>query len=167
MSRPIDDAWFHRLKSATRDVVKLCGGVERAAEIADLSPSQISRCQSSADPAIITIPAALALEADCGQPTITAVMADMNGRHLSDGASDPEGGNCIVASHSRMLGEIAKLVSEFAAASSDGKFTPGEIDIIERAKAGVENSLNALGQACAAAKAKAGAASGPRLVDRN
>ena len=27
------DAWFHRMKSAQRDLIKLAGGIERAAEI--------------------------------------------------------------------------------------------------------------------------------------
>jgi len=162
MSRPIDDAWFHRLKSATRDLVKLCGGVDRAGGTAGLSSSQMSRCQLSTDPTIITIPQALALEADCGQPLITGVMAEINGCKLTDGAAAPDQAGCLVASHSQVLSDVAKLVTQFATAAADGKFSPAEIETIDRARTEVLNSLNGLGQACATAKAGAG----PRLVQR-
>lgn len=74
MSNPIPDSWFHRMKAATRDLVKACGGIVRAGEIALISKSEMSRMQSATDPALIGIAQVLALEADCGLPFVTTVV---------------------------------------------------------------------------------------------
>ncbi len=84
MSHPIPDAWFHRVKSATRDLVKLCGGVERAGEITHMSKSEVSRWQAGGPEVIIPITAALALEAECGVACVTSAMAGLTGRRLSE-----------------------------------------------------------------------------------
>ncbi len=85
MSRAISDAWFFRIKAATRDAIVRAGGVVRAGEITLASKTEASRWQSVTDEAIIPIPAALALEAEIGMPVITEAMADLQGRRLSEG----------------------------------------------------------------------------------
>ncbi len=61
MPRPISDAWFHRVKSATRDLVQACGGVVRSGELAHVSKTEVSRWQTATDEAIIPLPAVLVL----------------------------------------------------------------------------------------------------------
>lgn len=80
----ISEAWFHRLKAATRDLVKVCGGVVRAGEISGYSKTEVGRWQSATDTDVIPIPAALALEADSGRAFVSSVMAELNGRRLGE-----------------------------------------------------------------------------------
>src|SRR5688572_21361412 len=95
MARPISDAWFHRVKGATRDLIVRCGGVVRAGEIASTSKTEVSRWQTTGTDDIISLPAALALEAECGAPLVTAAMADLHGRRLSDETIDGKAASCL------------------------------------------------------------------------
>lgn len=158
MSHPIPDAWFHRVKSATRDLVKLCGGVERAGEIAHVSDTVVSRWQTGGDPAIITVPAVLALEAECGVACVTSIMAGLNGRRLVDG-DETSGGDAsaIVARHAEVMRAVGEMMTAYASAARDGRFTPAEAEAMDRAAGHVATSLDAWRNDIAAAK-------GPRLV---
>src|SRR6185312_16646205 len=69
----ISDAWFYRLKAAQRDLIKMVGGIERAAEITSISKSHVGRWNNATDPDLMPINAALLLEAECGVPLITSV----------------------------------------------------------------------------------------------
>lgn len=142
MSRPISDAWFHRVKAATRDLVKACGGVERAGSVAMVSKSEVSRWQSAADADVISLPAVLALEADCGLSLITSVMADLNGQHLERGEA---GGVAEIASQQAdVMRHAAELMAQGAAALADGKVSPAEAALLDRAAGDLERTLQPL-----------------------
>lgn len=144
MSRPISDAWFFRVKAATRDLVERCGGVVRAGQITNVSKSEISRWQSVGDEGIITVPAALALEAECDAPLVTAVMADLNGRRLSDEAIEGEAARCLVRDHSTLMRHAAEVTAAMADAMADGTVTPAEAERIDRAARDLDQSLDRL-----------------------
>lgn len=154
---PISDAWFHRVKSATRDLIDHCGGIERAAAIAHVSKSEVGRWRVSTDPAIITIPAALALEAECGVPLVTSAMAALGG-HRVVGEDEPGGdATAIVARHAEMMRSMAEVVATAATAFADGKVTPAEAEILDRAAADLARKIEHWRADIADAK-------GPRLV---
>jgi hypothetical protein len=158
MSHPIPDAWFHRVKSATRDLVKLCGGVERAGEIALMSKSEVSRWQASGPEVIIPITAALALEAECGVPCVTAAMAGLGGRRLTEADEAPGGdASAIMSRHAELMRAVGEMMTVYAAAAADGKFSPAEAEQMDRAASSVSRSLDAW-------RADVAAAKGPRLV---
>lgn len=152
MTRPISDAWFHRVKSATRDLVKLAGGVVRAGEIAGVSKSEVSRWQSAADSDVISLPAALALEAECGMPLVTSAMAELQGRRVSD-PREAEITGCLLGAYTGVLTGNAELQTAMAHALSDGTVTPSEADLISRHITGTESALVQLKQALAGIKA--------------
>jgi prepilin-type processing-associated H-X9-DG protein len=154
---PISDAWFYRIKAATRDAVTRCGGVIRAGEIARASKTEVSRWQTTGDPAVIPLPAALALEAECGEPLITAVMADLNGRRLADGDRDGGSATNIIARHAGVLQSIGEMVASAAAAFADGHVTTAEAEVLDRAASTVARAIDAFRDDLAAAK-------GPRVV---
>ena len=142
MSRPISDAWFHRVKAATRDLVKACGGVERAGSVAMVSKSEVSRWQSAADADVISIPAVLALESDCGLALITSVMADLNGQRLEHGEA---GGVAQIASQQAdVMRHAAELMAQGATALADGKVSPAEAALLDRAAGDLERTLQPL-----------------------
>lgn len=153
----IPDAWFHRVKAATRDLVSRCGGVVRTGELAKVSKTEVSRWQTATDPAIVPLPAVLVLEADCGLPLVTTVMAELNGRRLTDG--DVEGGTVsgIIGRHAEMMRAVAEVMTTAAAAFSDGRVTPAEAELLDRAAGELARSLDAWRGDIAAAK-------GPRIV---
>lgn len=155
-TRPISDAWFHRIKAATRDLVRLCGGVVRAGEVAHTSKSEVSRWQTAQDPDIIPIASALALQAECGVPLITTVMADLEGRRLSDPETDSAGASTssIRTHHAEFLRASADVSVATASALADGEVSPAEAEIIDRELAEMERTISAKRQAIAGLKGR-------------
>jgi len=152
MSTGLTDQAVLRLKSATRDLVKLCGGVVRAGEVTSRSKSEVSRWQSVTEADVIDILAALALEADCGVPLVTTVMAEISGRRLTDGASARPAKN-VMASVVAVQRDNADLMTEVFAAFEDGDMTPAEAELVDRRAAAKENSLRDLRAGLAALRA--------------
>lgn len=131
---PISDAWFHRVKSATRDLVKFCGGVVRAGEIAGVSKAEVSRWQDAGQQVVVPIPAALALEADCGVAVVTATMAALNGRRLVDdgdrsGSGDP---SAVISGSAGVMASMGDVIAVTAEAFADGRVTATEAERIDR-----------------------------------
>lgn len=151
MSRPISDAWFHRVKAATRDLVKACGGIVRAGEIAHASKSEVGRWQHAGDPDVIPLSAVLALEAECALPLVTSAMADLHGQRLV--GDEPASVAAIASHHADALRSFADLVSEGAAALADGRITPAEATTLDRIAGDVERAMGPLRRALAAAQA--------------
>lgn len=96
MQDTMTNAWFYQLKAANRLLIKKNGGIEAAAETCSLSKSQIGRCNNDGDTELLPIPAVLRLEAECGDPCITRVMAGLHGCKLSDPAAKNEEGACLL-----------------------------------------------------------------------
>lgn len=151
--RAISEAWFHRIKAATRDLVKACGGIERAAEIASMSRGHMGRFHSPGDEDIITISAALALEAECGRPYVTRVMADLNGRGLTDPEASSDITGCVDVLHNAAMSEFVELTAEILAAKADGQISPAEAEMVDRRAADVERAMADLRRKLAAKKA--------------
>jgi len=153
MNRPISDAWFHRLKSATRDLVQACGGVIRSGELAHVSKTEVSRWQTATDNSLIPLTAVLALEGDCGLPFVTTVMAELNGRRLND-PDAAEGATVagVIKGHAELMQRSADLSATMADAMSDLVITPAEMEIADRKLAEVVNTATQLRQSLAGAK---------------
>lgn len=151
----ITDAWFHRLKAATRDLVKHCGGVVRAGEIAHVSKSEISRLQSATDPDIISIPQALSLEADCGLPLVTTVMADLHGRRLSDPVAEGREAASVFGRAATAVRAAGEMMAGIAVAQADGEMTAAEAETLDRLAGDVERALGDFRQGVAEIKAGA------------
>jgi hypothetical protein len=158
------EAWFHRVKAAQRDLIRLCGGIERAAEISSISKSHIGRMNNAADPEIMPLPAIIALEADCGQPVVTAVMAGINGRRLTDPEDEKAAAGSILTAFSRMKAADADLTMEMANAMADGDFTPSEILAADRKAALLQDAAADLRASFAGAKARGGVKATLRVV---
>jgi hypothetical protein len=153
MSRPISDAWFFRVKAATRDLVARCGGVVRAGELAMVSKTEISRWQSVGEEGIISITAALALEAECGMPLVTAVMADLHGRRLSDQTAPGEAASCLFRDYGDLMRQSAEVASTMADALSDGTVTPAEAERVDGAARNLATALDAMRKSLATVRA--------------
>lgn len=140
----MDTAWFHRIKSATRDLVTACGGVDRSKDIASVSSSEISRWQVASQPALITIGAALALEAECGVPYVTAAMAEIGGRALADPSADGRPSADLDGAMMRTASAFSSSMTEYVDARADGVVTPSEAERVDRALGKLEGELAAV-----------------------
>lgn len=156
MNRPISDAWFHRIKSATRDLIQACGGVIRSGELAHVSKTEVSRWQTATDNSLIPLTAVLALEGDCEVPFVTTVMAELNGRRLNDPEA-AEGATvaCVMKGHVDVMQRSAELSATMADAMSDLVVTPAEAELADRRLNDLVNSANDLRQKLAVVKAGA------------
>lgn len=152
MSRPISDTWFHRVKSATRDLVKMVGGVVRAGEVAGVSKSEVSRWQSATDGDVISLPAALALEAECGVPLVTSAMAELQGRRVSD-PNEEDVATCLLGAFTGVTMALGELQTVMATTLSDGKVTPAEAGTVTRAATSLEDRVTQLKLVMAGIKA--------------
>lgn len=129
------DATTRAIKAATRDLKDLAGGWERVARIVGRATSTVQRWGSLAIDDldhVIPIRAALALEADTGQPLVTQAMADLNGRSLGPGAAERQ--RTVLAAHSAVARSVSAYQAGFADAIEDGVLTPTELNgLAERA----------------------------------
>ena len=160
----VSEAWFHRVKAAQRDLIKLAGSIERAAEITSISKSHIGRMNNPADPELMSIGAIMALEADTGQPLVTAVMAETNGRRLTDPEAERAADVSIMASHAELMRQMAELSNGMALAIADGRVTPSEAHKIDRIASQLQLATSVLRTATAAVKASGGTAAALRIV---
>ncbi|MCX5495780.1 hypothetical protein OSH11_13785 [Kaistia dalseonensis] len=157
MNAPLADANYHRLKAATRDLVKACGGVERSAEIAEMSSSEVSRWQSSkALRYIIPLDAVLALEADCGLPFVTTVMASINGRRLSEPETGTGTSMAVMARYAETMRSVSEVMAKAALAFADGKLTDTEMEMLTRALGDMKREAELFQGELASAKGGAG-----------
>lgn len=152
MSARLSEQAILRIKSATRDLVRLCGGVVRAGEITNRSKSEVSRWQSVSEGDVIDILAALALEADVNTPLVTTVMAELNGRRLTDEVSAASA-QSIMSSVAEVQRRAADLMTEVAVAFEDGTMTPAEAEIVDRTAAAKEDALRTLRSGLATVRA--------------
>jgi hypothetical protein len=121
----IRDEWFFRIKTATRALVKMVGTHEDAGLIAGVSKSQMHRWASPTDAEIITLTAAMKLEAECGMPCISEVMASRLGNHLAQADGSPAPG-CMVTAFAGVADEFGDVASRVAEALHDGSISPNE-----------------------------------------
>ncbi len=109
MQDTLTNAWFYQLKAANRLLIKKNGGIEAAAAACSLSKSQVGRCNNDADTELLPIPAVLRLEAECGDPCVTRVMAGLHGCKLTDPREVNAEGSCLV----RGSLEVGSAATEF------------------------------------------------------
>ncbi|WP_037437129.1 phage regulatory CII family protein [Sinorhizobium fredii] len=160
----MSDAFIYRVKAAQRDLIERCGGIERAVTITGFSKSQVGRWNNPNDPDLIPIGAARALEQDCRQPLITAVMAEANGRRLTDPEAERQADVNVLTAHAEVMRLSGELANAVAAAISDGQFTPTEATAVDRVASSLERAMSDLRAMAAVVKSRGGVTAGLRLV---
>ena len=126
MQETLTNSWFHQLKAGNRLLIKKNGGIEPSAEITSLSKSQIGRCHSDSDTELLPLPALLRLEAECGDPVVTRIMAGLHGCKLSDPEATQKNGACVIRESLDLGARNAEYQKNALLAASDMKVTPAE-----------------------------------------
>ncbi|MBB3396853.1 hypothetical protein [Rhizobium sp. BK060] len=158
------EAWFHRVKAAQRDLIKLVGGIDRAAEISSVSPSHIGRMNNARDTDLMPLSVVYALECECGIPVVTQAMAELSGRRLTDPESTYNANVNVLTSYSDVMQKAAALMSAGATAMADGLVTPAEAHGMDREAAAIEGALPPFRQALAVIKAAGGSKAELKVV---
>lgn len=158
---PLPRAWRLRIVAATRDLITECGGAERSAELLGVHPGSVYRYQQDKD--LIPLLSAMVLEADCGRPYVTKVMADYSGHELTRSGEDDGGKRVdIDARHTAVMREFADVTHAVAEARADGRFSATDAERIDREAADLARAVDELREECAEIKA-AGASNVSRL----
>ncbi|MBB3315136.1 hypothetical protein FHT77_000978 [Rhizobium sp. BK181] len=158
------DAWFHRVKAAQRDLIKLVGGIDRASEISSVSASHIGRMNNPRDTDLMTISVVYALENECGVPVVTQAMAELSGRRLSDPDAEQKANVNVLTSYSELMQKAASLMAASATAMADGIVTPAEAHSMDREASAIERGLSQFRQSLAVIKATGGAKTELKVV---
>lgn len=135
------DEWFFRFKTATRALIKMIGTIEDAAIVAGVSKSVMHRWSSTTDADMITIAAAMKLEAECGVPCVTEAMAAHGGMSLvkPDGSAPPA---CMITAFGGVAEEFGDLSSRVVEAMRDGHLSQNDHVAINDALADLIEAAN-------------------------
>ncbi|WP_428031519.1 hypothetical protein [Ancylobacter sp.] len=149
---PLPRAWRLRIVAATRDLITECGGAERCAELLGVHAGSVYRYQQDKD--MIPLLSAMVLEADCGRPCVTRIMADYSGHQLV--AAEERASGPLLCIHTRFnatLREFADVSEAFAEAQADGRFSASDAELVDREAAGLARAVDDLRDGLAAHKA--------------
>lgn len=146
----------NRIKGAQRHLIDRCGGIGGAVEITSYGKSNVGRWNNPTDPDLMPISAVLALEADCGEPLVTAVMAELNGRRLSDPDGDEAAPATVFSRHAETVRRAGELMAAGAQAFSDGRVTPTEMLLLGQLANDLQSAVADLQMALASGKAEGG-----------
>lgn len=160
----MSDAFLYRVKAAQRDLIERCGGIERAVTITGFSKSHVGRWNNPNDPDLMPIGAVRALEQDCGQPLITAVMAEASGRRLTDPEGERQSEVNVLAAHAEVMRLSGELANKVAVSIADGHFTSTEVTAVDRIAAALEKATSDLRATAAVVKARGGMAASLHVV---
>lgn len=139
-----NEAWFLRIKSAQRDLIKYCGGIERVSEITSISKSHVGRWNNTTDTDLMSLNAVYMLEHECGVPVVTTAMAALNGRRLADPDHDVRAAGNLLAAHSDVMRNTSELMNVSAQAFADGRVTHAEATQMDRVSSNLERSVTEL-----------------------
>lgn len=145
-----------RIKSAQDQLIALCGGLDDSAQIANFGRSTVGRWKDLGDPTLMPLGAVIALEAACGQPLVTAALAEVAGRRLSDPDAEASSQAGVMTRHADAIVQAGELMAAGAQAFADGRVTPNEAVSIDRAAAQLERSLGEYRKALAGIRAEGG-----------
>ncbi len=153
------DTTHYALKGATSDLVDRCGGQKRAGDLIGVTQQQISKLALREGDGMLSIRQKLVLEADCGEPVMTKVEADLLGFRLERIAPRSPGTahGTPFSAHAQVMIEAADVARVFAHAVDDGVYSGTDTILCGRALADLKHAIEAFERINA--KIQAGAAS--------
>lgn len=158
------EAFLYRVKAAQRDLIERCGGIMRVVEKSGYSKSEVGRWNNGAEPDLMPVGAIAVLERDCGQALVTAVLAETNGRRLTDPEESRKAEVNVLTMHAEVMRRSAEAANALAIAIADGSITHSEATTVDRTFASVEAAISDMRASLAVIKAAGGAKAGLKVV---
>lgn len=131
------------LKRGTRLLSKACGGDEASGEVVSRSGETVRRWGDTNCPETAPIWAIALLEAECGKPIVTRMLAEMSGHALKAVSGEPAGA-CLASAHAEVMLAAAALTQTVVEAKRDGVITPNENAAIARDGVKVQSAVGNL-----------------------
>lgn len=156
----LTEAWMYRVKAAQRDLIEACGTLRRIEEKHSYGKTTVGRWSDPNDPTFMPLQAVVALQADCGIPYITQVLAELQGRRLTDPDVERQAEIGVMASHAEVMRLVGELANSVALAIADGRVTPAEAHSVDRIAAGLQQVTSDLRGSLASIKALGGVTAG-------
>ena len=107
-----------RIKAAQHQLIALCGGIDDCVEVGNFGRSTVGRWYDLGDPTLMPLNAVIALEAHCGQPIVTAALAEINGRRLAAPDGEAASQISVMNHHAEAIVHAGELMSAGAAVYS-------------------------------------------------
>lgn len=124
------DEWHYHIKIAFQQLVKAVGigSLEAAGAISGVAPQTIHKyCTISPDTdGLPPLRVVMALEAACGRPIVTTVMARRTGHQLID-TGEAAAQQCMTEAHAKLSRVHGELQSAYLVAQADGLLSANEI----------------------------------------
>lgn len=158
------DAFLYRIKAAQRDLIERCGGITRVVDKSGYSKSEVGRWNNGAEPDLMPVGAIMVLERDCRHALVTAVLAETNGRRLSDPEEARKHEINVLTAHAEVMRQSAELANSIAMAIADGQVTPSEATTVDRVASAMERAASDLRASLAVIKSSGGVRSGLKIV---
>ena len=144
------------IKHAQNEIIALCNGLNAVASITSYGRSSVGRWADVGDPQIMPLPVVIRLEQHCKVPVVTAAMAAISNRKLTDPVDDGAAQQCVLTAHAEAFVASGELTASFAQAISDGTLTPNELTDLDRVAAHLERAIGTCRKALAAQRAAGG-----------
>lgn len=127
------DTWLQGMKAAQRDLIAACGGIERTADLLDMSIAHVGRWNNPETDDLMNPRAKAKLEAECGHPWVTRAELRSLGFeiHRSVPVSSGRAGD-VHGTTSRVVAEASDVMRAYSDALADGKITPSDIAILQK-----------------------------------
>lgn len=125
------DPFFYRIKSAQRELIARCGGIERAAAVAGLSVAQMGRLNAVGESDLMSLRVKARLEAQAGEPIVSRCEIEHLGWSCAP-AEAPLACGALASATATVISEASDVMAAHAAALEDGRVTPAEAEIIAR-----------------------------------
>lgn len=149
-------AAINRIKAAQEQLIALSGGLDDPFVLANFARSTVGRWSNLGDPTLMPLNAVITLEKHCGQPIVTAALAEVNGRRLADPNAEAVAQGTVMNRHADAIIQAGELMAAGAAAFADGRVTPNEATAIDRAAQQLERGLAEYRKALAGIRAEGG-----------
>lgn len=146
------------IKHAQKELIALCGGIDRAVAVAGMARSTVGRWADVGDPTIMPLPAVLRLQRACRTPVVTAALAAAENRILGDPLGEADAAQNVFTAMADTIVASGALNAAYGEALADGKLTPAELTAIDKALGALSRASSAARRAGAGARAAGGLA---------
>ena len=153
------------IKHAQNELVKACGGIDSAKLLCSYGRSTIGRWADVGDPSLMPLSvirtnqykAASALpQKSCGLPVVTAALAALDNRTLSDPVETSGTSQNVLTAIAETFVAVGALNISYGEALADGKVTLNELSDLDRRLAHLVQSAMSARKATAAGRADGG-----------
>lgn len=144
------------VKHAQKELVALCGGIDKVRTIVNYGRSTIGRWSDVGDPSLMPLAAIIPLQRHCHMPVVTMAMAAIENRLLTDPEECAGDTQCVFTVMAETIVASGALNSTYGTALADGKLSLGELTEIDKALAHVIQRATAARKVNAALRSEGG-----------